>query len=58
MKQLTEAQLRELAIRLYDEGFQSGVDAVSMDGFQSGLVVDRIDIEARDDLIDLIISEV
>ena len=53
MKQLTEAQLRELAIRLYNEGFESGQDSA-----HNAASFDRIDTEARDDLIDLIISEV
>lgn len=56
---MSEEALRALLERVYGEGFDSGVDAVSMDGgFESGLKVDRMDVEARDDLIEHVMSDV
>jgi len=55
---MTEEALRALLERVYGEGFDSGVDAVSMDGFESGLKVDGMDVEARDDLIEHVMSDI
>lgn len=59
MKMMSEEALRELLEKLYDEGFQSGVDAVHVTGFRRAeLEVDRMDVEARDDLIEHVMSDV
>ena len=56
---MSEEALRALLERVYGEGFDSGVDAVSMDGgFERALKVDRMDVEARDDLIEHVMSDV